>query len=88
MSVPATRSLQEVLRAGLADTGAPLELILATGGTALTGGEANAYVNVVIQGVTVKVPKLRQATAPAVGGPAYLLQSKDFLLYIGTVTTT
>lgn len=87
MSVPVTRVLETVLRDQL-NTEQPLRLIVAKTGAALTGGEANAYVNVVIEGVTVKVPKLRQATVPSVGAVAYLLQSKDLLLYIGTVSTT
>ena len=87
MSVPATRLLPAVLRDALTQE-QPLKLVIAIGGAVITGAAGNAYVNVVIGGQTVKVPKLRQATSPPVGGVAYLLQSNDLLLYIGTVTTT
>lgn len=88
MSVPASRTLENVLRDAFRPDGDTVTLILATGGTVIAAPEGNAYVNVVMNGQTVKVPKLRQATGPAVGGPAYLLATRNFILYIGTVTTT
>ena len=82
MTVPATRSLAAVLRRQLSGTDT-VRLLVATGAAGAVG---NAYVNVDIEGTVVKVPRLRQATAPAVGAPAYLLAGRDFLLYIGTVS--
>lgn len=78
MSTPATRSIVAALRK---PEKPPLELIVATG----TAGTTATYASVVIQGVTVKVPRLAGSTAPAVGGPAYVLASGDFYLYLGTV---
>jgi hypothetical protein len=83
--IPVTRTLDVVLRDALSPEPG-LRLVVGTLGTPLTGPEANAYANVVIDGATVKVPKLRQATVPGAGGPAYVLASKDFMLYLGTVT--
>lgn len=85
-SVPATRSLPIVLRRQSGDGGG-VRLILATGGAAVAGADAAAYVNVVIEGETLKVPRLKEAAVPAVGGPAYVLASADFFLYLGTVST-
>jgi hypothetical protein len=86
VSVPASRTLPAVLRQSLR-SGDAVELVLATGGAVLAPPEGNAYVNVVLGGQTIKVPKLWQATSPAVGGPAYLLVTRNFILYLGTVKT-
>lgn len=88
MSVPATRQLETVLKAALTDGGAPCRLVVATGGAALTGTDANAYANVVIGGTTVKAPRLKGSTVAAPGAVAYLLQTDDFLLYLGTCSTS
>lgn len=88
MSVPASRSLEQVLRRALVRaSGDEARLVLATGGTVLAAPEGNAYVNVVMSGQTVKVPRLSGAVVPAVGGPAYLLVTRNFILYLGTVKT-
>jgi hypothetical protein len=86
LEIPVTRTLARVLRSRLKPGGDTVQLVLAVG--AAPPADANAYANVVLGGQTVTVPKLRQATQPAVGGPAYLLAGSDFLLYIGTVSST
>ena len=87
VEIPATRTLANVLRRQLA--GEPgLQLLLGTGANPPPGGTANGYVNVTINGQTLQVPRLKGAAPPPVGGPAYLLASKDFLLYLGTVSLT
>lgn len=85
--VPATRSLSAVLRKQLGGGGDGARLVLATGGGGLLVPEANAYVNVVIEGVEIKVPRLKGAPIPSPGAPAYLIGDRDFLLYVGTVST-
>lgn len=80
MSTPATRSLPAVLRRALA-AGPGLELVVGTFGAA---DPSNAYCNVTLNGVTVRVPMLRGVTDTP-GAPAYLLATNDFLLCIGSV---
>ena len=87
MSVPASRLLERVLRAELKPDPTRVTLLLATGGPPLGGADANAYANVIVEGEAVKAPRLAGSTVPAEGGPAYLLASRDFLLYLGTVQT-
>jgi hypothetical protein len=87
MSVPASRTLGPVLRDALKGSGDAVELVLGTGGSVLAAPEGNAYVNVVIGGQTVKVPRLSGAVVPEVGGPAYVLRTRNFILYLGTVKT-
>lgn len=82
---PATRTLPLVLRRML-DTGPGLRLVVGEFGAAIAAPEGNAYVNVIVGGTTVKVPRLAGSAATA-GKPAYLLVSADFMLCIGTVTT-
>jgi len=77
-----------VLRQSLAPTGDPVRLLIGTGAAPPAGATANAYANVVLQGQTVLMPKLRGSPQPAVGAPAYVLAGKDFLLYLGTVSLT
>jgi len=79
--------LGSVLREALQPRGDRAELVLATGGAVLAEPEGNAYVNVVLNGQTVKVPRLSGAVVAAVGGPAYLLVTRNFILYLGTVKT-
>jgi hypothetical protein len=86
LAVPATRALADVLRDSLAPQGNPVTLVIGIG--ASPPPDANAYANVTVGGTTIKVPKLKGAAQPAVGAPAYLLASSDFLLYIGTVSLT
>jgi hypothetical protein len=86
MTVPATRSLAAVLRR---PDGEGARLVTCVAGAALpAGAEANAYVNLVIGGATVKAPRLSHAPAPAPGAVAYALATDNFLLYLGTVKTT
>jgi hypothetical protein len=84
--IPATRSLARVLRSQLAPGGDTLKLYVGTGASPVS--TSNAYANITLGGVTLSVPKLRQATQPAAGGPAFIVAGHDFMLYIGTVTTT
>ena len=60
-------------------------LLIATTGAALADPEANAYVNIVVEGATTKIPKLAGAPAPAARPPT-CWRSGDFLLYLGTVS--
>jgi hypothetical protein len=77
-----------VLRAALEGDPLSARLLIATTGAALpAGAQANAYVNIVIEGTTIKVPKLAGARV-TVGAPAYVLAIRDFMLYLGTVSTT
>ena len=85
--LPAPGTLAHALRVALARP--TVRLIRATGGALFTAGTATerGYVNVVIDGVTVKVPRLAGATVAGPGKPAYVLASADFMLYLGTVLT-
>ena len=88
MSTPATRTLPAVLRDALRTDPAQARLLIATTGPAITPGpSANAYVDVIVEGATVRVPRLSGARVIA-GGPAYLLATGGFMLYLGTVSTT
>lgn len=84
---PVTRSLEVVLRTALAQ-GDELRLIvakaLADGGA---GFNANAYLNVEIEGLQITVPKVAGAGlgGPTAGYPVYLLITKDFILAVGSV---
>lgn len=86
-TTPATRSLPMVLRRMLERDPRNLTLVVGELAAAIAAPEGNAYVNVLLGGTTVRVPRLSGAPAPA-GKPAYLLVSGDFMLYIGTVSTT
>lgn len=88
MSVPETRLLGNVLRQAVRTDTDKLQMIFASGGVPLAGAEALAYVNVVVEGQTVKVPRLSGSVVPTLGGPAYVLVTRNFMLYIGTVKTT
>ena len=85
MSVPASRELSNVLRRLTATDSAPLQLIVGT----LVGVPANptglGYVDVDIEGETIRVPRIWRGDIGVVGGPAYMLASKDFILFLGTV---
>lgn len=83
---PATRTLDVVLREALA-AGEELRLIVAKGLADDGSINANAYMNVEIEGVPVAVPKLAGSGlgGPASGYPVYLLAALDFLLALGTV---
>ena len=84
---PATRTLPVVLRDALRSDPAQARLLIATTGPAIApGATANAYVDVIVDGVTTRVPRLAGARV-VVGAPAYLLATGGFLLYLGTVTT-
>jgi hypothetical protein len=76
---PLTRTLPAVLRDAL-NTDPGLHLLV--GRVAAT--VSNAYVDVTLNGTTVRVPRL-YGSRVTVGEPAYLLSSGDVLLYIGTV---
>lgn len=80
-ATPASRSLTAVLRRALDDSGPAVELVVGTIGAA---DPSNAYCNVVVNGVTLRVPMLHGVTDTP-GVAAYLLATKDFLLCIGTV---
>lgn len=86
-ALPATRQLVGVLRDQLATRGDPLQLLVGVGAEPPPDATtANAYANVTIGGRTIQIPKLKDAAQPAVGGPAYVLAGRDFLLYLGTVS--
>lgn len=82
---PASRSLANVLRQALAG-GDELRLIVGAFGPALSGSDPDfaSHANVVLYGVTMKVPKLSGAYG-AEGAPAYVLATKGGLLVVGTV---
>ena len=85
--LPVARTLAHVLRTALT-RGSELRLLRCTGGPVYVqdvDADYYAYVRVVVEGVTLKVPRLAGSVPPAAGGPAYLLAAADFLLYIGTV---
>ena len=82
--VPVTRSLTAVLRRSI-EQRTPLQLLVGAVGAAITGPDSGAYVNVVIDGVTVKVPFLRGVVTGSPGDAAYVLATPDFLLFLGTV---
>jgi hypothetical protein len=84
---PESRTLVSAIQRATAKDGDAARLMIATTGAALAGAEALAYVNVVLNGVTTKIPKLSGAPVVA-GGPAYVLAIQGFMLYIGTVKTT
>src|SRR5262249_19144965 len=96
VSVPLTRSLPVVLRDLVApDRENYAEALSARQGRLLAAGtcreslpapHTDSYANVVVNGQTVKVPKLAGART-VMGAPAYLLALGDFMLLIGTVTT-
>lgn len=88
IETPATRTLANVLRRALVPEGDPVRLLIGKGAAPPAGATANAYANVTLGSKTVQVPKLKGATQPAVGAPAYVLAGADFLLYIGTVSLT
>lgn len=85
MGVPATRSLASVLRSRL-DSAPPLRMLVGTYGTALAAPDNTSYVNVVIDGVTLKVPKPAHLTAGAAGKVAYVLAWPGHMILYGTVT--
>ena len=84
---PQTRALVTVLRESGRATAEAVSLLVCICGPAVPAGEANAYVNVEIQGVVVKVPRIAGAVVGAPGKPAYVLQTRSLMLYLGTVTT-
>jgi hypothetical protein len=84
-AVPATRSLEAVLRDQLAGP-APLRMLIGTFGTPLGAPDNTTYANVVIDGVTVKVPKPTHLTAGAAGSVAYVLAWPGHMILYGTVT--
>ena len=83
---PATRSLEIVLREAIA-AGEQVRMIVAKA-LADDTQNANAYLNVEIEGTKVVVPKLAGAGlgGPTSGYPVYLLAALDFLLALGTVS--
>ncbi len=82
---PATRTLSVVLRDAMA-RGEEVRLIVAKG-LADSGQNANAYLNVEIEGQTVTVPKLAgtELGGSGSGYPVYVLASQDFMLAVGKV---
>jgi hypothetical protein len=85
MGVPATRSLPAVLRARL-HTEPPLRMLVGTFGTPLSAPDNATYANVVIDGVTLKVPKPTHLTAGAAGTVAYVLAWPGHMILYATVT--
>lgn len=82
MSVPATRTLEAVLGEALSGP-AGLRLVVGT----LVSVVDLRYVNVSINGATIKVPMIKGSiggTLPA-GSPIYLLADERRMLAIGTV---
>ena len=81
MSVPASSAPGDrAARGDRAPTSTSCNWSSATAGAPIAPPAGNAYVNVTVGGVTVKVPRLSGAVA-AVGGPAYLLVTRNFMLY-------
>jgi microcystin-dependent protein len=71
------------------DKGEEVRLIVAKA-LADSGQNANAYLNVEIQGQTVTIPKVAAAGlgGSATGYPVYVLATKDFMLAVGTVAAS
>lgn len=84
MSAPASRTLAAVLRAKLEPPA--LRLVLGECGPTIAGTDGNAYVSVTIGGESVVVPRLAGA-GTVEGAAAYLLASRDFLLFLGACST-
>ena len=82
-----SRALEKVLRDSFRTRAAAVVLLVGTVGTPIAGAEGNAYVNVELEGVELRVPRLAGAVVPAAGAPAYVLASRSFMLYVGTVQT-
>ena len=83
MTVPASRSLEAVLRQALAP-GNPLRIIV---GTYTTPASTDPrYVTVEISGEPFSVPNLNGTPAPAAGSPAYVLADNTRMWTLGTVT--
>jgi hypothetical protein len=81
VSEPVSRSLAAVLRAKLQDP-APLRLMLGE----CVAASGNAYATVELGGESTTIPRL--AGAPVVAGAAaYVLASRDFLLFLGACST-
>lgn len=84
MGVPATRSLASVLRSRL-DTAPPLRMLIGVYGPPLGAPDNTSYVNVVIDGVTLKVPKPAHLPAGTAGTVAYVLVWPGHMILYGTV---
>jgi hypothetical protein len=85
VSVPATRSLEIVLRDRLAPRSTLRVLV---GEYAATPSADLRYVNVVLDGETLAIPSLNGAPAGGVGDPAYVLADNARMWVLGTVTST
>jgi hypothetical protein len=87
---PVARSLAAVLRDAFSSDDDACRLIAATAGAPYPdpSPERSGYVRAVINGQTLKVPRLRNGAAisPASGSPIYLLATRTALLYIGNVS--
>lgn len=89
VELPGGRTLAGVLRVALRG-GDPVRLVRATGGVPLarTAPDYFSHVNVVVLGTPLKTPRVAGSVPPKAGGPAYLLATRDFMLYVGTVTAS
>ena len=83
MTVPATRTLENVLREALR-TGNPLRLTI--GEYVDPPSTDPRYANVEISGQPVTIPNLNGMPAPESGSPAYVLADNSRMWVIGTVT--
>jgi hypothetical protein len=84
MTVPASRTLESVLRDALA-SGNPLRIIV--GVYESPASTDPRYANIAINGQPVTIPNLNGITAPAAGSPAYVLADNTRMWVLGTVTT-
>jgi hypothetical protein len=83
MTVPATRSLQAVLRTALNGEQGALRMIVAE--YAAPPHPDLRYVNVLINGQAVTVPNLNAAPPGPAGAVAYLLADNTRMWCLGTV---
>jgi len=85
VSTPATRTLEAVLRTGLAP-GNPLRILVGIYDD--TPADDGRYVNVVIAGESLTVPNLNGVPAGAAGDPVFVLADNTRMWVLGTVTPT
>jgi hypothetical protein len=85
VTVPASRTLANVLRAQLA-TGNALRILVGT--YADPPSSDPRYANIEISGEPVLVPNLNGLPARPAGTPAYLLADNTRIWVLGTVTAT
>ena len=83
--VPFSRELASVLGKLTAPDTEPVRLIVGKTLTVPANPTGYAYVDVEIEGQTFRVPRLWRGDVGPSGSPAYLLATKDFILFLGTV---